>query len=89
MIGCEKCDGWFHPACVGITTKDAKELPDDWSCPPCNGDEVKPPPAKKARVYVEDEGSESFNEEDEESDEETGSEEDSDGAAGGNSEDDE
>ena len=32
MVGCDKCDNWFHPSCLGL-----KRLPrkDTWYCPSC------------------------------------------------------
>jgi nucleosome-remodeling factor subunit BPTF len=26
FIGCEKCQKWFHPRCVGLTTVDAEKI---------------------------------------------------------------
>ena len=26
MVGCDKCDGWFHPKCVNISEADAEVL---------------------------------------------------------------
>ena len=96
MIGCDNEDckhgEWFHPTCVGLTNKEAKEL-ENWTCPPCLGKEIPEPPAKKPRIYKEDDGEVSdyedphADESDEEDDEErSGDEEDEDG---GGSEDDE
>jgi len=59
MIGCdnEECKHgeWFHPACVGLGTKEAKEV-ENWTCPPCLGKDIEPPPPKKPRIYKEDDG---------------------------------
>ena len=33
MIGCDKCDDWYHWACVGITSEPAENT--DWYCPRC------------------------------------------------------
>ncbi|KZO93168.1 hypothetical protein CALVIDRAFT_540154 [Calocera viscosa TUFC12733] len=34
MIGCDKCDNWYHPACVGLE-EDAADLIDKFYCPRC------------------------------------------------------
>ena len=39
-IGCSRCDGWFHPACVGMGEQEARELStsnDEWYCAECSG----------------------------------------------------
>jgi transcription initiation factor TFIID subunit 3 len=33
MIGCDKCDDWYHWLCVGITSEPAENT--DWYCPRC------------------------------------------------------
>ncbi|WKX92989.1 hypothetical protein Q1695_010759 [Nippostrongylus brasiliensis] len=33
-VGCEGCEGWFHPRCVGITKKEAEAM-DVYLCPTC------------------------------------------------------
>ena len=33
-VGCDSCEGWFHPACVGITQTDAENM-NEFHCPPC------------------------------------------------------
>ncbi|CEM00656.1 unnamed protein product [Vitrella brassicaformis CCMP3155] len=37
MICCDKCQNWFHPKCVGLTTSEARNWPKDeaYYCPPC------------------------------------------------------
>jgi len=35
-VGCDGCEGWYHPACVGITRQDA-ELMAEYVCPKCSG----------------------------------------------------
>lgn len=32
MICCEKCHEWYHGKCVGITSKAAKGMSEDWLC---------------------------------------------------------
>lgn len=34
MVGCDSCNGWFHPACVGISDQIAEEL-EFYHCPAC------------------------------------------------------
>jgi hypothetical protein len=34
MVACDACDGWFHPACVGLDTKTAQALP-SYTCESC------------------------------------------------------
>ncbi|KAK0395249.1 hypothetical protein QR680_001184 [Steinernema hermaphroditum] len=38
-VGCDGCEGWFHPACVG-TTQSEVEKHDTYLCPSCNGKTV-------------------------------------------------
>ena len=33
MVQCDICHDWFHPKCVGLSTKAAKE--DPFTCKPC------------------------------------------------------
>lgn len=33
-VGCDDCEGWFHPTCVGITQEEA-EASDTYVCPTC------------------------------------------------------
>lgn len=33
-VGCDSCEGWFHPRCVGITQTDAENMR-EYHCPPC------------------------------------------------------
>lgn len=35
MIGCDKCDGWFHAQCVNVTVNEAHRL-NQFACPPCS-----------------------------------------------------
>ena len=40
MIGCEGCEDWFHPPCVGITKRIAQDLAKTnrlYFCPACVG----------------------------------------------------
>jgi hypothetical protein len=36
-VFCENCLNWFHPDCVGITSEEAKRVP-DYFCPDCSRD---------------------------------------------------
>ena len=44
MVQCNICHGWYHPNCVDISTKDAKNKP--FTCPQCKpnkrGTKIKP-----------------------------------------------
>lgn len=33
-VGCDRCQGWFHGACVGITQTEADQI-DSYICPQC------------------------------------------------------
>jgi hypothetical protein len=35
MLACDGCDNWFHPACVGMTKREAEAL-EDYLCKDCN-----------------------------------------------------
>ncbi|XP_063960195.1 uncharacterized protein LOC135155224 [Lytechinus pictus] len=35
MIGCDKCDDWFHGDCVGVTPGENLNI-DKYYCPPCS-----------------------------------------------------
>jgi hypothetical protein len=39
MVGCDKCERWFHGCCVGVSGDAEVER---WFCPPCNGMVVDP-----------------------------------------------
>ncbi|XP_071086634.1 histone lysine demethylase PHF8-like [Haliotis cracherodii] len=34
MIGCDKCNGWFHGACVGVKPEEAETM-EHYECPTC------------------------------------------------------
>merc|ERR1711959_712154 len=34
MVGCDTCSEWFHPVCVGLSDKEARELK-SFKCPLC------------------------------------------------------
>uniref|UniRef100_A0A8R1I4V8 Uncharacterized protein n=1 Tax=Caenorhabditis japonica TaxID=281687 RepID=A0A8R1I4V8_CAEJA len=34
-VGCDSCQGWFHPECVGITREQAEQAA-EYNCPECN-----------------------------------------------------
>ena len=37
MIGCDFCDMWYHPTCIGLTKDDAtKAVGTKWFCPKCD-----------------------------------------------------
>lgn len=27
FVGCEVCEVWFHPTCIGLTNEEAKDMP--------------------------------------------------------------
>ena len=33
-VGCDRCQGWFHCSCVGITQTEAENI-DSYICPKC------------------------------------------------------
>ena len=37
MIGCDKCDTWFHGPCVGVSKAESDSM-DDYLCPYCAGE---------------------------------------------------
>ncbi|XP_076447730.1 uncharacterized protein LOC143284685 [Babylonia areolata] len=41
MIGCDKCDDWYHWVCVNITTAPPEE--EQWYCPRCSAKEIQIP----------------------------------------------
>lgn len=44
MIGCDKCDEWFHGTCVGITRAMGRELEEkglEWICAKCVKEDLK------------------------------------------------
>lgn len=36
MLGCDKCERWFHGRCVNVC-KDHSDTLQNWVCPPCSG----------------------------------------------------
>ncbi|MCE3051203.1 bromo adjacent y domain containing 1, partial [Datura stramonium] len=40
MVQCEECKDWYHPACVGMTSEQAKQLA-DFVCSDCSSEDVK------------------------------------------------
>jgi hypothetical protein len=36
MVECDRCENWFHPQCVGTTSKEVRKLP-TFYCPDCAG----------------------------------------------------
>ena len=43
MIGCDQCDDWYHPACVGLTEQQANKIK-KYICPRCCKRDGKPYP---------------------------------------------
>ena len=43
MIGCDQCDDWYHPACVGLTEPQANKIK-KYICPRCCKRDGKPYP---------------------------------------------
>jgi hypothetical protein len=46
-LGCETCDGWYHPSCIGMSEEAAqarseKGRLDHWRCPACTHVAVRP-----------------------------------------------
>ena len=41
MIGCDKCDKWFHGSCVDVDGDEEDKL-DHWLCPTCRGCHIDP-----------------------------------------------
>jgi hypothetical protein len=36
MLGCDKCDRWFHGSCVQIEKQNIGSISNCWVCPPCS-----------------------------------------------------
>ena len=45
MVICDKCDSWFHVACVKISAETLKKFNRRWFCRPCREHEDKPRPS--------------------------------------------
>ncbi|KAL5260522.1 hypothetical protein ACHWQZ_G010605 [Mnemiopsis leidyi] len=45
MVGCDKCDEWYHWPCVGLAQAPPDDL--DWFCPPCKKQLNKPSKGRK------------------------------------------
>lgn len=39
MLGCDKCENWFHGRCVGVDKETGNKL-ESWHCPSCKGEGV-------------------------------------------------
>jgi PHD-finger len=39
MLGCDKCDEWFHGGCVGVDKATSSSL-QSWHCPRCKGETI-------------------------------------------------
>lgn len=53
MIGCDKCDDWFHGECVHVSSKDAKKM-SSYTCSACEK-KAKEEAARKERMRLEEE----------------------------------
>ncbi|XXQ39501.1 PHD-type domain-containing protein [Plasmodiophora brassicae] len=51
MIGCDQCDGWFHPDCVNITTQQAMRM-QSYTCPKCATEGAMPKKRRKRGVLT-------------------------------------
>lgn len=40
MLGCDKCEQWFHGRCVKVSNETGSNL-DRWLCPLCNGEKIE------------------------------------------------
>merc|ERR1711959_243504 len=47
MLGCDTCSEWFHPVCIGLSDKEAREL-EKFKCPICKEKEKKKKAEKAA-----------------------------------------
>lgn len=49
MIGCDFCEAWYHPECIGLDEKQAIEVTKSpsWKCPKCIEEEIY---AKKEKL---------------------------------------
>jgi len=48
MVGCDDCNQWYHPECVGISDREAEDL-EFYQCPSCRG---APPPTTAANAMT-------------------------------------
>mmetsp|Transcript_6903 Transcript_6903/g.11430 ORF Transcript_6903/g.11430 Transcript_6903/m.11430 type:complete len:550 (+) Transcript_6903:1134-2783(+) len=39
MLGCDKCENWFHGRCVGVDKETGNSL-ESWHCPLCSGEDT-------------------------------------------------
>lgn len=56
MIGCDACEGWFHPTCVGLDPREYRVIKrgDGYMCPPCVAraqEESSPDRVQEADAY--------------------------------------
>ena len=50
MVQCDQCQDWFHPKCVGVSTKEAKDNP--FICPSCQDKPILKLPNYKMGSYT-------------------------------------
>ena len=50
MVQCDQCQDWFHPKCVGVSTKEAKDNP--FICPSCQDKPILKLPSYKMGSYT-------------------------------------
>merc|ERR1711994_1176401 len=61
MIGCDFCDAWYHPECIGIDQKEVLQVTQNqsWKCPKCIEEDLlkkrklsKSAPVKAIKKFV-------------------------------------
>ena len=55
-VQCDKCEGWYHVVCVGISAQDASKI-DEYVCPYCVDEtksSIKPEPMEVDRPLISD-----------------------------------
>lgn len=50
MLGCDKCERWYHGRCVHVSSKEGDSL-ENWLCPPCRGVPYVGPPTFSAEHF--------------------------------------
>ena len=52
MIGCDFCDEWYHPLCLGLSNEEIKRLAEEnWSCPICKSKKGKTPAEFRNNIW--------------------------------------